>query len=85
VIQVTVREQDGGRRQPVLGQQRIERREHADSRVDDHTRLALGRGEHVAVRPERLRLEALDQHLCGSSPVGVGHRRGRGGGHSVDF
>jgi len=62
VVDVTVREQHGHRGQPALGQHGIEALHHPDARVDDDALLTDAGGEHVAVGPERVRLNGPDQH-----------------------
>ncbi|BCJ41569.1 hypothetical protein GCM10010168_54320 [Actinoplanes ianthinogenes] len=62
MVQVTVGEQDRGRRQPVLREQRVQLVEHTDPGVDDQALLAGRGGHHITVGAEGLRLTAGDEH-----------------------
>src|SRR2546429_9231811 len=62
MVEVSVREYHGGGVQPVLGEQVVQPREHADARVD-HDTLLTGRGRHhVAVGAEGVGDERGDEH-----------------------
>jgi hypothetical protein len=55
-------EEDGHRTQAVFAEHLVELGHHADARIDDEALLAGLRCDDVAVRAERLRGEAHNEH-----------------------
>ena len=68
---MTMGQQDGGRLQPMLGEERVELVDHSDSRVDHDTLLPRRGRDHVAVGAEGIRGKPGDEHVR-SPPVDVG-------------
>ena len=76
VVDMTVREQDRGGPQPVLGEDLVDTRLGVLPRVDDHAFFA-GRGrDNITVGRERAGREPCDEHKRPFSRYGVSGYRG---------
>jgi hypothetical protein len=76
VVDVTVREQDGGGPEPVLGEDLVDAGLGVLARVDDHA-FFTGRGrDYITVGRERAGREPCDKHKRPFSRYGVSGYRG---------
>ena len=79
VVEVSVREQDGDRVQPVLGDDLVELSGDSDARVDDDALLAATGSDDPAVGGGRVRRETRDEH---GATLSRSDDAGRWTGHS---
>src|SRR5579859_5200955 len=73
---MTVREQDRGRAEPVLGENLLDPAHGFLARVDDHALLARSGRDDITVRGERPCWEPCDEHNRPFSRYGVSGYRG---------
>src|SRR6516165_2927377 len=76
VVDMTVREQDRGRPEPVLGEDLLDTGHGVLARIDDHALLSGSGRDDIAVRGERPCWEPCDEHKRPFSRYGVSGYRG---------
>src|SRR6516165_3057637 len=76
VVDMTVREQNRGRPEPVLGEDLLDTGHGVLTRIDDHALLAGSGRDDITVRGERPGWEPCDEHKRPFSRYGVSGYRG---------